>query len=97
MKSSRVLFFALALVLGMGNTLVSKAAKPVKSSFAAVWWDYNGTQTPAQLNDPANYSFSSTEPVCSAGSSRCAIEADRSTGNPNQPNLATIVLEKVKP
>ncbi|WP_183567722.1 hypothetical protein [Mucilaginibacter sp. SP1R1] len=93
MKNSRSIFIALAFVLGIGGALAGKAAQAAPKP-AAVWWNYNGDQTPAQLSDPSKYSFSASDPGCPGLTDRCAVQASRSTGNPNQPNLSTITQEE---
>ncbi|WP_184549777.1 DUF6520 family protein [Mucilaginibacter sp. FT3.2] len=94
MKNSKAAIFALAFVLGIGGAFSTHAAKASHKP-AAVWWKFNGLQT--QITDPAQYTFSSLEPTCSAGSDRCAVEANRSTANPAQPDLSTITHEDLKP
>lgn len=94
MKNSKAAIFALAFILGIGGAFSTHAAKASHKP-AAVWWSFTGTQ--AQINDPSKYTFSSTEPSCSSGTNRCAVEANRSTGNPAQPDLNTITHEDLKP
>ncbi len=94
MKNSKAAIFALAFVLGIGGAFSSHVAK-ASNKPTAVWWKFNGTQ--AQIGDPTQYAFSSLEPTCSTGSNRCAVQANRSTANPAQPDLSTITHEDLKP
>jgi hypothetical protein len=93
MKSSKSVFIALAFVLGIGGALASKAAQRV-TPLSASWYVFNGN--PSQISDPSKYSLSPTDPDCTTGSDRCAVLAQPSTSNPNQPNLATITQEEFK-
>jgi hypothetical protein len=92
MKTIKGSMIALAFVLGIGGAFATNAPKMNKP--ANVWWSFTGTQD--QINDPSKYTYSSTDPGCSGTTDRCAVEAPRSTSNPNQPNLALIAQEELK-
>jgi len=95
MKNLKSFMLGMALIAGLGGAIATKA-QPVKiSKFADVWWTYSGDQTPAQLTDPAKYTFSSVDPNCGLSGNRCAIKAPRSTSNVNQPNLSAISAEEL--
>jgi hypothetical protein len=86
MKNSKSFIFGLALVLGVAGGFTTKASKPVRKT-DPVFWTFSGT--PLQVNDPSKYSYSADDPGCNGSGALCAIQANRSTSNPNQPNLAT--------
>jgi hypothetical protein len=92
MNQSKSFIFGLALVLGVAGGFTTKASKPA-SKLDPVYWNFNGTQ--AQISDPSKYSYSADDPNCAGGSDRCAVLANRSSSNPNQPNLATITVEEL--
>jgi hypothetical protein len=94
MKNTQAAFIALAFVLGIGGAFATSAPKAAKLP-APVYWTYSGDQSPAQLNDPAKYTFSPSDPGCTTGSERCAVKANRSSANPAQPDLSTITQEEL--
>ena len=94
MKKSKSLILGLAVVLGVAGAFTTKAARPLHGNGTGVWWSFNGTQ--GQISDPSKYSFSPTEPGCSGAVNRCAVLANRSSGNPAQPDLSTITQEDLK-
>jgi hypothetical protein len=91
MNKSKSFIFGLALVLGVAGGFTTKASK-VSRKFAPVYWNFNGT--PDQTSDPSKYSYSASDPGCNGAGNLCAVQANRSTSNPNQPNLATITAEE---
>ena len=86
MKNSKSVFIALAFVLGIGGAFASKA-QPAKP-FAAQWYLFNGTAS--QINDPSKYTLTPSDPGCAGSSDRCAVQAQPSATNPNQPDLAHV-------
>lgn len=94
MKKAKAFVFGLAIVLGVAGAFNNSVARTSAKKFAGVNWSFNGTQS--QINDPSKYTFSSTPPACSGAVNRCGIVANRSTTNPNQPDLNTITQESLK-
>lgn len=92
MNNSKSFIFGLALMLGAAGAFTTQASKSA-SRLDPVYWNFNGTQD--QINDPSQYSYSADDPGCAGGTDRCAIKANRSTSNPNQPNLSTISVEEL--
>jgi hypothetical protein len=93
MKSSKSVFIALAFVLGIGGAFATKPAHAAKP-FAAQWYLFNGTQ--AQINDPSKYSLTPSDPGCHDDGDRCAVLAQPSATNPNQPDLTQVTtIEKL--
>lgn len=86
MNKSKSFIFGLALVLGVAGGFTTKASKHLRRT-DPVYWNFNGT--PAQVSDPSKYSYSQDDPGCAGQGDLCAIQANRSSSNPNQPNLST--------
>ncbi|MGF7025863.1 hypothetical protein [Sphingobacterium sp. HSC-15S19] len=64
-----------------------------------VWFDYTSSSTtPSDYNISTNYHLAgdgTEEPDCPEGDDiRCAVKAKRSTSNPNQPDMSTVVASR---
>lgn len=94
MKNSKSVFIALAFILGIGGAFASKAHQPAKP-FTASWYQFNGS--PTQTNDPSKYSLIPADPGCAGTGDRCAVLAQPSATNPNQPDLAHVTRIELEP
>lgn len=84
-----------AIVLGIGLSAFTSQKTKMAPLAGEKWFVFHGT-SPGDLNDPTMYSLDgngSSPTVCTNTTQtyRCEILAQPKNGDPDQPNLATII------
>ena len=89
---------AIAALIIAGTAAFTTKPNRAKALADEVWFSYNSTsQATGDLQNQENYSFlSEDQPSCNSGSKRCAVQAQRSSLDPNQPDLSTMIAEVKK-